>query len=185
MQQRISTDQEYATQVATFVQQQKEEVKRKREARQVPDKVELLVEYFLDTEAGDMEYEVARCRPMLKEEFFSFLDRKIGIERFATVPDEERLAELEALREYLKAAVEAVDKAASSVAAAPERLKKLLESKDKKATLLEMAGNNEIDQALIDLLDQNIEGAAAAKQDKVVEFMTKVKQAALRYLVTL
>lgn len=45
------------------------------------------------------------------------------------------------------------------------------------------AGNNEIDRALIDLMDLNIERAQEAKQDKVVEFMTKVKQAALRYLV--
>lgn len=52
------------------------------------------------------------------------------------------------------AAVAAVDAAATSVAAAPARLKKLLEAKDKKACLLEMAGAGEIDQALIDLLDQ-------------------------------
>lgn len=63
-----------------------------------------------------------------------------GLERFATVPDEDRLAELEGLREYLKAAVEAVDTAAASLAAPQERLKRLLEAKDKKAMLLEMAG---------------------------------------------
>lgn len=130
-----------------------------------------------------------------------------GLERFANVPDEERLAELETLRDYLKAragpgqglvesspvlqlvapqraavlaactpasagsrerrgaarrchagkqqngaaaaccpvaleqeAVEAVDKAAQTLAAPGERLKKLLEAKDKKAMLLEMAG---------------------------------------------
>jgi hypothetical protein len=36
--------------------------------------------------------------------------------------------------------VEAVDKAAASLAAPQERLKKLLEARDKKAVLLEMAG---------------------------------------------
>lgn len=39
-----------------------------------------------------------------------------------------------------QAAVEAVDTAAASLAAPQERLKKLLEAKDKKAVLLEMAG---------------------------------------------
>lgn len=45
------------------------------------------------------------------------------------------------------------------------------------------AAANEIDRPLIDLLDQNIEGATAAKQEQAAEFMRKVKQAALRYLV--
>lgn len=45
------------------------------------------------------------------------------------------------------------------------------------------AGNNEIDRSLIDLLDQNIEGATAAKNEQAAEFMRKVKQAALRYMV--
>ena len=80
------------------------------------------------------------------------------------MPDEDRLAELEALREYLTAAVAALDTAAASVAAAPARLRKLMEARDKKATLLDMAGAGEIDRALIDLMDQNIAGAAAAKQ---------------------
>lgn len=45
------------------------------------------------------------------------------------------------------------------------------------------AAANEIDRSMIDLLDQNIEGATAAKQEQAAEFMRKVKQAALRYLV--
>lgn len=183
-QQQIDGDREFSRKMEEFAVQQRLEVQKKREARKVPEKMEDLIEFFLDTEAPEMEFEVARCRPMLGDDFFAYLDRRIGLERFANVPDEERLAELETLRDYLKEAVEAVDKAASSLAAPQERLKKLLAAQDKKACLLDMAANNEIDRALIDLLDQNIESATEAKQDKVVEFMTKVKQAALRYMVT-
>ena len=131
-----------------------------------------------------MEYEIARCRPQLSKDFFLVVDKLIGVQRLSTQPDEERLAELDTLREYLSKAVEAVDNATQAVAAAPIRLKKLLESKDKKATLLEMAGAGEIDQALMDLLDQNIAGAKEAGQDQAAEFMTKVKQATARYLIT-
>jgi hypothetical protein len=100
------------------------------------------------------------------------------------LPDEERLAELETLRDYLTAAVDAVDKATAAWTAAPERLKKLLTSKDKKAMLLEMAGAGEIDQALMNLLEENIAGARAAGQQEAAEFMVKVQQAAQRYVIT-
>lgn len=40
--------------------------------------------------------------------------------------------------------------------------------------LLSTAGNNEIDQALLDLLQQNIAAAKAANQEKPAEFMQKV-----------
>ena len=106
------------------------------------------------------------------------------MERFSPAPDEERLAELEGLREFLTAAVAAVDEATRAVAAAPARLKKLLTSSDKKATLLEMAGAGEIDAALMDLLEQNIAGAEAAGQTEVAEFMNKVRQAVGKYLIT-
>lgn len=36
------------------------------------------MEYFLDTEAPEMEFEVARCRPRLTPDFFAYLDRRIG-----------------------------------------------------------------------------------------------------------
>lgn len=183
MGQRMATDQEYKSQVATFIQQQKDERQARRDARTPPEDPYDLIEYFLDTDAEDMEYEVARCRPLMSENFFAVLNKQVGIERVSPQPDEERLAELDGLREFLEAAVKAVDTATAAVAAAPARLKKLLESKDKKATLLEMAGAGEIDAALMDLIEQNIAGAKAAGQDKVVEFMTKVQQAAARYLI--
>jgi len=106
-----------------------------------------------------------------------------GIEQISPSPDEERLAELEILRDYLKEAIEAVDNATKEITAAPIRLKKLMESTDKKETLLQMAGDGEIDQALMDLLEQNIEGAKEAGREDIVEFMTKVRQAAGKYLI--
>lgn len=183
MGERAATDQEAQATIATFMQAQKEEVDARRESRVVPEDPHDLIEFFLTTEGPDMEFEVARCRPQLTKDFFSTLDKLVGIERFSPAPDEDRLAELETLRDYLTAVVEAVDKATAAVAAAPERLKKLLASKDKKATLLEMAGEGEIDQALMDLLEQNINGAEAAGMTEAAEFMTKVRQAAGRYLI--
>jgi hypothetical protein len=67
---------------------------------------------------------------------------------------QERLAELDLLRKYLEEAVEAVDKAVASNISAVERMKKLLTSPDKKQCISEMAAANEIDVALIDLLQQ-------------------------------
>ncbi|PSC72568.1 hypothetical protein C2E20_4310 [Micractinium conductrix] len=181
--QQVQGDKQFAIKMEEFAAKEAEELQKKRDARQVPEAIEDLVEFFLDTEATEMEFEVARCRPRLTPDFFAHLDKRVGLERFSPIPDEDKLAELETLRDYLNEAVEAVEKAAATLAAPQDRLKKLLEAKDKKAVLLEMAAANEIDRAMIDLLDQNIEGATAAKQDQAAEFMRKVKQAALRYLV--
>jgi hypothetical protein len=60
-------------------------------------------------------------------------------ERFAAKPDEERLVELETLRQYLEEARDAVDAAVASNISAVERMKKLLTAQDKKAMILEMA----------------------------------------------
>ena len=48
------------------------------QSREVPEATEALVEFFLDTEAPEMDYEIARCRPRLTPEFFSYLDKQIG-----------------------------------------------------------------------------------------------------------
>lgn len=184
MQKRIETDQEFKKQMEEFAAKKREELVAKRESRLIPTDNNALIEYFLDTETPEMEFEVARCRTQLDTAFFSNLDTSIGSLRFAAVPNEDRLAELETLRDYLKEAVEAVDKAAQSVSAPADRLKKLLESKDKKAMLLEMAGENEIDQGLIGLLEQNISGAEAAGQKEAAEFMGKILLACRRYVIS-
>ena len=61
-------------------------------------------------------------------------------QRFANPPNENRLAELESLRDFLKETLSLLDKRTQEMAAPAERLKALLMSKDKKATILEMAG---------------------------------------------
>ena len=183
MGERAASDQEYKAQVTTFIAQQKEERQKKRDERTPPSDPHDLVEYFLNTETEDMEYEVARCRPLMDKGFFAVIDKLAGVERLSPTPDEDRLAELDALRDFLTAAAEAVDNATKAVAAAPERFKKLMMATDKKATLLEMAGAGEIDQPLMDLMEQNIEGAKAAGQEDAAQFMEKVQQAARRFLV--
>ena len=61
-------------------------------------------------------------------------------QRFASPLNENRLAELESLREFLKETVALLDSRTKQIAAPAERLKALLMSKDKKAMILEMAG---------------------------------------------
>eukprot|EP00882_Tetradesmus_deserticola_P012797 GHRQ01013562.1.p1 GENE.GHRQ01013562.1~~GHRQ01013562.1.p1 ORF type:complete len:257 (+),score=93.25 GHRQ01013562.1:702-1472(+) len=131
-----------------------------------------------------VQFEVARCRPQLTAEFFKQLDTLVGQERFSPKPDEDRLAELDTLRQYLEEAVEAVDKAVASNISAVERMRTLLSSPDKKQCISDMAAANEIDVALIDLLQQNIEAAKGAGQDDAAAFMEKVKNAAAKFLVT-
>jgi len=43
---------------------------------------------------------------------------------------------------------------------------------------------NEIDVALLDLLQQNIEAARTAGQEEPAKFMEKVRQAAMKFMVT-
>jgi len=166
-----------------FMDAAKAETEAKREARVVPEDNYELIAFLLDTEATDMQYEVARCRPLLDDEFFEVLNKQIGMEQLSLEKDEDKLAELELLREYLNEAVETIDNATKAVASAPERLKKLMESPDKKSTLRDMAADGEIDQAFFDLLDQNIDGAEEAGREDVVEFMQKVKVAAAKFMV--
>jgi hypothetical protein len=48
------------------------------QARQQPTSHGELVEYLLTTEQPEMEYETARCRPLLTPEFMAFLQQEIG-----------------------------------------------------------------------------------------------------------
>lgn len=65
-----------------------------------------------------------------------------GAERFKPNPNEGRVAELEMLQEYLKDALVKLDSQIEGKVAPLERMKKLLTAKDKRATLLEMAGEH-------------------------------------------
>ena len=48
------------------------------QARTEPTSHAELVEYLLDTEGEEMNFEVARCRPKLTEDFFTYLGSQIG-----------------------------------------------------------------------------------------------------------
>ncbi|KAK4761585.1 hypothetical protein SAY87_029469 [Trapa incisa] len=68
-----------------------------------------MVEYFLDTEAQEIEFEIARMRLRLDEEFFAHLRMELGQLRFAvskTQDMEDRLIELEALQKALLEGIE-------------------------------------------------------------------------------
>ena len=131
-----------------------------------------------------MEYEVARTRPSLDAAFFRALDAAVGELRFAKTPNPDRVAELEVLRDFLGGAVAAFDEQAARLLSPADRMRRLLMAKDKKATLLEMAAANEVDAALVALLGQNAEAAAAAGQAEAAEFLTKVRDAARKFVMS-
>ena len=130
-----------------------------------------------------MEFEIARCRPALTEAFFKYVDSAVGELRFAKNPDQGKLAELEVLRDYLKAGVESFDSNVEAMKQPAASMRKLLTAPDKKATLLQMAGDGEIDQALINLLQQNIDAARNAGQEDPVKFLEKVRDAARKFVI--
>jgi hypothetical protein len=185
LQKQMKDNKELAALVSQTQDVAEQQAMARRASRTPPDDDEELVEFFLNTMADDMEFEVARCRPKLGETFFKHLDKVVGKERFAPMPDEDRVAELEALRDYLTAATAVIDKTIQETASAVDRMKKLLSSKDKKATILQMAEVNEIDKALIDLLRQNAAAARMAEQEEAAKFIEKVMTAAAKYVVTI
>ncbi|KAK9820504.1 hypothetical protein WJX72_011080 [[Myrmecia] bisecta] len=184
LQRQVAEDEDLKKQVEAERQMAREELIQKREGRKTPASHAELVEYFMETESEEMEYEMARRRPLITPEFLSYLSDQIGEERFSNDPNQGRLDELEALRDVLQKGVQAIDTAAKQIAAPLDRMRKLLTAPDKKAMLLEMAGNNEIDQALLNLLKQNIAAARAAGQEDPAKFMEKIHDAARKYLIT-
>lgn len=48
------------------------------QARKLPQTHAETVEFFLETESEEMEFETARCRPMLTEDFFGYLQQQIS-----------------------------------------------------------------------------------------------------------
>ena len=133
-----------------------------------------LIEYLLTTEADDIPFETARCLPLLDDAFFAHLSKSIGELRFKETKSEEeedRMDELQLIQTMVKNTVEALEKEKETLVDPAAKLKKLLTSPDKKATILEMAGDNEIDVPLLLLLKTNIAAAKSAKQPEAVEFM--------------
>ncbi|CAM6034828.1 unnamed protein product [Sphagnum compactum] len=185
-QRKLEEDVDEKERVEKQMQDERERRRFARENRPVPESHADLVEFFLSTESQEMNFEIARYRPRLQDDFFSHLKSEIGSLRFAvnhTQDVEDRLTELEALDKVLQEGLEAYDRLASDLVGAKDRLTHILVSKDKRATLLEMAGNNELDRPLLGLLDENIAAAAATNnQEQVVEFLKKIRTAVVKYI---
>ncbi|KAG0580245.1 hypothetical protein M758_4G160100 [Ceratodon purpureus] len=182
---KISEDAEYKEKVERQLQADKEARRQAREARVVPDSHKDLLEFLLSTEGSEMEFEVARCRPRLTEDFFSFVKAEIGSLRFAvnqTVEVQDRIGELEVLQKVLQEGVGAYDALTTDLVDAKERLQRILVAKDKKAILLEMAGENQLDRPLLALLDENIVSATQANEEQAALFMSKIRGAVVKYI---
>ncbi|KAJ0105962.1 hypothetical protein Patl1_18565 [Pistacia atlantica] len=180
-----------------FEQHVREETERRRALRQsraIPDTSAELIEYFLDTEAQEIEYEIARLRPRflidsdLDTEFVgesrlvsqycpsdhwkkamavaTLLKKPFPVNAIKDIED--RLIELETLQKALQEGTEAYDKMQSDLITAKKSLSKILTSKDVKATLLEMVEHNEINRSLLTLLDENIANAQKGDQVSIV-----------------
>ena len=48
------------------------------QARHLPETHAQIVEYFLETESGEMQFEAARLRPLLTDDFLSYLSSEIS-----------------------------------------------------------------------------------------------------------
>ncbi|KAI5655648.1 hypothetical protein M9H77_32835 [Catharanthus roseus] len=167
------------------VREEKERRRALRESRAVPDTAAGLVDYFLDTEARELEFEIARLRPRLNEEFFSHLRLELGKLRFAvskTQDMEDRVIELEALQKALQEGTEAYDKLQTDLVIARKSLTKIFSSEDVKATLLDMVETNELNRSLLTLLDENIANAHVANQKEAADYMEKIRSAVLKYI---
>lgn len=182
---KIAEDAEYKEKIERQLREEKEARRLVREARVVPDNHKDLLEFFLMTSGEEMEFEVARCRPKLTEEFFSFIKAEVGSLRFAvnqTVEIEDRIGELEVLQKVLREGTEAYDRLAGDLVSAKAKLSRILVAKDKKATLLEMAGENQLDISLLALLDENIATATKANEEQAAQFMGKIRGAVVKYI---
>ncbi|CAL9133960.1 unnamed protein product [Musa acuminata var. zebrina] len=167
------------------LREEREQRRKRREARVVPETTEGLIEYFLDSEARDIEVEIGRLRPRLNKEFFDHLRVELGQLRFAvnrTTEMEDRLIELEAMQKVLQEGTEAYDKMQTDLVSAKERLMKILQSKDRKSTLLEMVERNELSRSILALLDENIASAISNNQKEAAAFMEDVRSTILKYM---
>lgn len=179
----MEKDPEYASEQKEVMQEKMRELWEKRAARQVPrGDPEGMVEFLLDTESGEMPYEIGRCRPELDENFFNHLRGEIARLQKEN-PNSERLQELEGLLEVVEDGVKKLDERAQQVAAPKERLKKLLAADDKRDTLLQMISDNEVDKDLMELLYYNAVSAQSAGEEDKANVMQKLLDACRKYAV--
>ncbi|XP_010533757.1 PREDICTED: uncharacterized protein LOC104809449 [Tarenaya hassleriana] len=182
---RLERDAEAREAFQRQIREEKERRQALRKSRVIPDTAAELIEYFLDTEAQEIEFEIARLRQRLNDEFFSQIRLEIGQLRFAVSKTEEmedRLIELEALQKALEEGIEAYDKMQNELITAKNSLTKILTTSDVKATLLEMVEKNELNRSLLALLDENIANAYRGNQKQAAEYMESIRGSVLKYL---
>jgi len=136
-----------------------------------------VVTYLFDTEMNEMEFEIVRCRPMLTNDFFGYMNKAV-----AEAADEDTKGKLEALYTVTSEFVGFVDNTTRAMAEPLDRLKKLLGAKDKRAMILEMVDKDEIDINLLALLKTNINTARAGGQEDVARFMEKIYAASAKFV---
>ena len=155
----------------------REELEAAREARIQPTTHAELVAYFFDTEFNEMEYEIVKQRPKLTDEFFAYL-----IETKTEETDEEEKGKLEALYTVTSEFVGFVDQTTRAMLSPLERLTKLLNAPDKRAMILEMVDNDELDLNLMALLKTNINTARQGGAEDAALFMEKIYKAAAKFV---
>ncbi|KAK8940190.1 hypothetical protein KSP40_PGU007601 [Platanthera guangdongensis] len=104
----------------------------------------------------------------LTKDFFECIQIELAKLRFSvsrTKEMEDRLIEFEALEKVLLEGIEAYDKMEGDLVLAKERLLKILQSKERNSTLLDMVERNKLTRSVLALLDENI--ADALKSDQV------------------
>ena len=153
------------------------ELEAAREARTQPTTHDELVTYFFSTEFNEMEYEIVKQRPLLTDDFFAYLAARRDGES-----DEEEKGKLEALFTVTSNFVGFVDQTTRAMLSPLERMKKLLGAKDKKAMILEMVDNDELDLNLMALLKTNINTARQAGQEDAAVFMEKIYAACAKFV---
>ena len=155
----------------------REELEAARDARVQPTTHAELVAYFFDTEFNEMEYEIVKQRPKLTDAFFAHL-----IEVKAAETDEEERGKLDALYTVTSEFVGFVDQTTRAMLSPLERLTKLLNAPDKRAMILEMVDNDELDLNLMALLKTNINTARQGGAEDAAVFMEKIYKAAAKFV---
>ncbi|XP_057521001.1 uncharacterized protein LOC130801223 [Amaranthus tricolor] len=182
---RIEKDSEAKEAYERHLREEKDRREAIRQSRVIPDTDTELIEYFLDTEAQEIEFEIARLRPRLNEGFFKQLQSELGQLRFAMAKTEEmedRIFELETLQKALLEGTEAYDKLQNDLVKAKQSLAKIFTSKDVNVTLLEMVEQNELNMSLVTLLDENIASAHRSNQKQAAEYMEKLRTSVVKYV---
>lgn len=159
----------------------KEETAAARDARVVPTDAAKLVEFLLSTTSEEMDYELVRCRPQLTPAFFDHLRSAVRDEKFAPRSSADRVAELEGLLVVAEQGAAKADAAVAQLTAPADRLRVLLGAADKKAEILRMAGENELDEPFMALLEQNIDCAREAGKTDISLFLEKLRNACQKF----